>query len=101
MNKIKIRKSVGKISISDFSKFAKPNQNIDNVLDCKNIYNFKTDNGKLEKGMGIRLLMVRGSDSVKSYQYQLNFNYIAADVLAKVAETGDYNDLKNKKHQLN
>ena len=72
MNKVKIRKSVGKISITDFSKFAKTSQDISNTLACKSIYNFKNVNGCLEKGMGINHLMVRYEDKVNTYQYQLN-----------------------------
>lgn len=72
MNKVKLRKSVGKILISDFSKFAKPTQSIDNTLGCKNIYNFKTENGRLEKGMGIGFLNVKGYNTADSYQYMLD-----------------------------
>ena len=72
MNKIKIRKTVGKVAISDFSKFAKPTKYISNNLSCKNIYNFKTDNGRLEKGMGVGFLEVRGEDKINAHKYVLN-----------------------------
>ena len=72
MNKVKMRKSVGKIAITDFSKFVKPNQNISSDVGCKNIYNFKSVNGRLEKGMGIQFLTVRCEDKPNTYQYELN-----------------------------
>ena len=72
MNKVKIKKSISKVLISDFSKFSKRANNIDDALACRNIYNFKTDNGKLESGMGISYLMVRGEDNINSYQYRLD-----------------------------
>ena len=74
MNKVNIRKTVGKIVISDFSQFAKPNKRISKTADCKNIYNFKTDNGRLEKGMGIKYLMVRDENKINAYQYELDLD---------------------------
>ena len=72
MNKVRMRKFVNKIVITDFGKFAKERQYIGKSVNCKNIYNFKSTNGRLEKGLGIQPLRVRGEDDVKSYQYELS-----------------------------
>ena len=76
MNKIRMRKSVGKILISDFSKFANSSKTIDTSPACKNAFNFKTSNGRLEKGLGIKFLEVRDEDKINTYQYKLDIDSI-------------------------
>lgn len=84
MVKTGIKYKTGEFVINDFSKANLCSKKTQSKLDCTKIYNFKTGDGTLKKGMGVGLFTTYASNDLSSYHYPLSYNHLGLEYFNKV-----------------
>lgn len=98
---INIPNKTKEIIISDFSKMELFNKTPKTQVDCAQIYNFNTANSTLEKGMGLRSLVVYKENKIDSKTYELDYHSLGLKYFNKVMYFKQYfTTTKQTMHRL-
>ena len=96
MDKIKLKSNTKKLIVNDFSKRAKPNQQISSEIVCDQVYNLDNNTGKLKSGMGVRSLTTYAENDLNSLHYEIYYQKLGLDHFNKVMHFKQYYESSNK-----